>query len=714
MRDDVPAAVPLIALILGLVLGGALLNVWFAVAGLLACALLARRSLFLFAAIGIALAAPREVRPAFDPTQFVAIDAPLDREWTTREPMHVLRVARFEANGIAFDRPLALYARFAPPPIAMRTTLHAEGFLHESENGEMAMTVKSTRLLRYSGTLRRFDPERWNRAAAVRLEPLATQYPDEVALAEALALGRGERLTQQLRDGFRRGGTYHLLVFSGMQIAFAAAVIALLLRWLHAPRACDVLLLAFAILAPPFIGPTPSVSRASIGIGLYAISRLLKRPTSLANLWCVAAMLRLIIAPHDLTDAAFQLTYAGAGAMIFVARPFATKWLRWIAYAAAAELAITPLTLFHFHQYALGGSLSTIAMTPLIGLMLLISVAVCAAPSANLLLLIGALHRCCMFLNDIAANASGIFAAPPLAPLVVGFGAALIAIANTRGKHRALLVAGALAIPSIAAVMTSHSRHEVSARMIALDIGQGDAILLRDGTTAILIDGGPSDAVLLPQLADRGITHLDAVFLTHAHPDHCGGLPAVIDRLPVGEVWLSPRRFTGPCAERLLAAIAARHIPLHLVRDGDAATFGAIRLTAQAPPITFRRASENNASVVLRVQIGAHRLLLTGDVEREAEAWLADRDLRADVLKVAHHGSRSSSTAAFLDRVQPGVAVISCGRRNVFGHPHAEVLRALADRQIRVLRTDRDGTVEIVIPSVRERSARAMARGMPP
>src|SRR5213075_2049945 len=174
-----------------------------------------------------------------------------------------------------------------------------------------------------------------------------------------------------------RGGTYHLLVFSGLQIALAAAALAWLLRWLHAPRASDWLLLAFAMLAPLFIGPTASVSRASIAIALYAVSRILKRPTSLENLWCVAALLRLVIAPADLADCAFHLTYAGAGALLFIARRRA--W--WVA-PLAAETIIVPLTLFHFHQYAIGGSVMTLAMTPLIFAMLVASAIVFLWPPA--------------------------------------------------------------------------------------------------------------------------------------------------------------------------------------------------------------------------------------------------------------------------------------------------------------------------------------------
>jgi competence protein ComEC len=682
--DEVPAALPLTGLVLGLACGAWLVHPWLAIGGLLVCALLSRRTLFVFAALGVLLASRPAPRVTFPPDAFVRVDAPLDRDWSSHGAVSMLKVARFEADGMAVGRELSIYVRFAPEPIALRTTVHAEGFVRENERGELTMSVKSPRLLRYSGTLHWFDPQRWNRAAAMRIAPLAREHPDEVALAAALALGRGEALDERVRDGFRRGGTYHLLVFSGLQIALAAALISFLLRWLRKPRAADVLLLTFACLAPLFIGPTASVSRASIGIGLYALSRLLQRPTSAANLWCVAALIRLLIAPHDLTDTAFQLTYAGAGALIFVARPFAKWRFRWLSYAVAAELAITPLTLFHFHQYAAGGSLTTILLTPLISLMLAVSAALCVVPSVTLIAALTLLHRLCVLLNDLAAHASGVFAAPPVWSMIAaGFGA-LLALSLARGTLRASLIAASLVIPLLAIPSPPETP-----RMIVFDVGQGDAIAVTDGAHTILVDGGPAHARLLPLLADAGIRRLDAVFLSHAHPDHCGGVPRVLDRMQVGALYVSPRRFIGDCAGGLRGA--------HPLHDGDALTFGAMRVVVHAVPRTFRRAAENNASVVLRIQLGRTRILLTGDVEREAEALLAERDLRAGILKVAHHGSRSSSTAVMLDAVCPRVAVISCGRGNAFGHPHREVLDALRERHVRVLRTDRDGSTTLTL-----------------
>lgn len=698
-----PAALPLIALIAGLALGPLLVNPQWAMCGLLAITLLRPRTFTWFAIAGIALAlhvqsrdtAEREAFAKLDPDRFVIIEVPLERDWAeldgTRARSFVLRASRFRANDIPFETPIAAYARFEPPEMTMERVLRAEGFLRLSERGEYSVSIKSEALMTYEGALPRWHPRAWNRALANRLERHAGARGDEVALAQALILGRGERLTTALRDSFRRGGTYHLLVFSGLQIAFAAGLLAALLRWLHRPRASDWLLLAFATIAPLFIGPTASVSRASIGIALYALSRILKRPTSLENLWCLAALLRLLVEPRDLADASFHLTYAGAGALLFIGRHLSER--RWLGHLLGVEIAIAPLTLFHFHQYVLGGSLVTLAMSPLIVAMLVVSMFACAFPP--LLGVIGMLHRWCVALNRFGV--SGYFAAPPLVVLIASAFCALFAIALLRERRRAVAIAVALLVPIAASVVRSVSQRSVAdPRVTFFDVGQGDAIAIRARDRTIVVDGG-RDLRLLPLLADRGVRRIDAVVLTHAHPDHCAALPALVENFRVERVYVSPRRFRGDCATRLLDACSRSRTPIHPIHDGDTFAIPLVHFEAHMAGHTFRRAPENNASVVLLVTIANRRFLLTGDIEKEAELTLADRDLRADVLKVPHHGSRTSSSETLLDLVAPRIAVISCGRRNLFGHPHAEVMNALEGRRVRVRRTDQDGSVDVEV-----------------
>lgn len=682
------------------------MNPLFAVIGLAVIALLlcgfagrGRSALhILFLVFGIALAlrvrshdtALHARFETIDPDRFVAVEVPLERDWAPRESSFVLRASRFVADGVAYDTPVAVYARFTPPEIELESTLHAEGFLRRNEHGDFTLGVKSPELLSYGGTLSKWHPRTWNRLLANRLERFASAYPDEVALAQALLLGRGERLSEEMRESFRRGGTYHLLVFSGLQIAFAAGLLAALLRWLHAPRVSDWLLLAFAALAPAFIGPTASVSRASTGIALYALSRILKRPTSLENLWCFAALLRLVIEPRELTDASFHLTYAGAGALLFIGRHLGIR--RSLAMIVAAEIAIAPLTLFHFHQYALGGAVLTFLLAPLIFAMLIASLAACAFPF--FFELIAALHRLATMLNEFGF--AGWFAAPPLPALLAGAFAALLAIALLRGRMRAMAAIAALLIPTSAAIVRSISHRDVTPRVTFFDVGQGDAIALRSGTRTLVVDAGRG-RTLFPLLADRGVRRVEAVVLTHAHPDHCGGIPELIEQFDAGRVYVNARKFHGECAARIVAACSRSHTPIHLLHDRQRIAFGAFDITVHLAGQTFRRAPENNASAVLHVRSAKRSILLTGDIEREAELDLADRNLQADVLKIAHHGSRSSTSAAFLNAVRPRTAVISCGRRNLFGHPHPTVLEALAERRIAVRRTDLHGTIDLEV-----------------
>jgi DNA internalization-related competence protein ComEC/Rec2 len=710
--SDVPAALPLIAYAAGLALGHSYAEaVGFAAVAVLLIALRSSRAAVVCLALAGGVFAAAHVRAtsaaddaAIGPLiadRFVTIVAPIDRDWSARGDANILRCQRFVADGVNIDQPLTIYTRFVPREIGMERSIRAEGFLRRSERGVLVLTIKSPRLIAYEGSLNPLTPAAWNRAAANRIRPFAREHPTEVALVEALALGRSERLGDEVRDSYKRGGTYHLLVFSGLQIAFAAALIALALRWLRAPRSADWSLLIFSITAPLFIGSTASVSRASIAIGLYAISRILHRPTTLENLWCVAALLRLVIAPHDLVEPAFHLTYAGAGAILFAGRALAVRRARWLAYATAAEMSITPLTLFHFHQYALGGSVMTMLLTPIVFAMLVVSVTICIVPCEALFAVLGALHALCTFVNGVAAPLWGFFAAPPLASIISGYALAMLSIALLRGRLRAVAILAAMLIPIIAAIVVGRS-DVTTPRLTILDVGQGDALLLRSPKHVVLIDAGGrladahfGEAELLPMLVDRGVRRIDVAVLTHVHPDHCGGLPAVLLNLDVGSVWISPRRFRGDCAQRVIEACSTRAIPIHLVRDGDSRVVGAMSLLAFVADRTFKHSAENNSSVVLRAGIGRWRVLLTGDVERDAEELLAGRDVRADVLKIAHHGSRTSTTPLLLDAVRPRIALISCGLRNSFGHPHPTVVEALRNRGVRTWRTDRNGTIDL-------------------
>jgi DNA internalization-related competence protein ComEC/Rec2 len=247
----------------------------------------------------------------------------------------------------------------------------------------------------------------------------------------------------------------------------------------------------------------------------------------------------------------------------------------------------------------------------------------------------------------------------------------------------------------------------------ALDIGQGDSILVvsPSGKT-MLVDGGNSakdgEEVILPYLRDHGYERLDWLVLTHPDADHVGGLPTVLRGIPVGTVLATGQTHTTQVYAEFLeevqrardqqgTAVVRASAGLEVPFDPD------VRLEVLGPsPEAIEEDDLNNASIVLRLTYGEISVLLTGDAEGPEEEWMIEQgaDLSAQILKVSHHGSRSGTTDAFLDRVGPEVALISCSADNQYGHPHEEVLQRLSLHGVDVYRTDWHGTIEVTIDGV--------------
>ena len=233
------------------------------------------------------------------------------------------------------------------------------------------------------------------------------------------------------------------------------------------------------------------------------------------------------------------------------------------------------------------------------------------------------------------------------------------------------------------------------------DVGQGDAILLRFGERALLVDAGPDPQtarqVLLPRLARLGVERLDALALTHADADHIGGAADVLDALPVSAIWMAAKDHAHPLlsvietAAHRAGAMIERPIHGQFLDWHPATTLQALFVS----PDVAR--GDNNQSMVLQVRYGEAGILLTGDIERPAERDLVarNRGLKADVLKVAHHGAGTSSSPGFLAAVRPQVAIISAGLGNAFNHPRDDVLRRLRGMGAHVFRTDLAGDVVV-------------------
>lgn len=232
-----------------------------------------------------------------------------------------------------------------------------------------------------------------------------------------------------------------------------------------------------------------------------------------------------------------------------------------------------------------------------------------------------------------------------------------------------------------------------------LDVGNADAILLQCGEAAMLIDAGEQSGAddVLSMLAEKGIDRLQYVIATHADSDHIGGMQTVLERVAVEQYVMSfmPEGYTPTTRTymRVLETLDEREIPVKEATVGEQWKLGEATVHILGPVGDYTE--KNNQSVICKVVFGNNRFLFMGDAEQEAEQALLESgaDLRADVLKVAHHGGNTSTDEAFLRRVQPQTAVLTCGMDNAYGHPHKEVLQRLRDADAAIYRCDVNGTV---------------------
>lgn len=232
-----------------------------------------------------------------------------------------------------------------------------------------------------------------------------------------------------------------------------------------------------------------------------------------------------------------------------------------------------------------------------------------------------------------------------------------------------------------------------------IDVGQGDSTLIETDGRFMLIDAGERDQgdTVVSYLKAQGVVKLDYVIGTHPHSDHIGGLETVIREFDIDKIILPEKEHTTKTYEQLLDAIADKDLKITLPKVGDSYKLGEASFRIIAPNRDYGD-NLNNWSVGLRLAYGENSFLLCGDAQKEAEKDMGANglNLKADVLKLSHHGSNTSSSEEFMDLIRPEYAVISCGKNNDYGHPHKEVLEMLNKRGIKVLRTDQLGTIVAV------------------
>jgi competence protein ComEC len=618
-------------------------------------------------------------------------------------------------------------------------------------------------------------------AALERLERLYHGDDYKTTMMQAVLIGESSNMEKVWTDDFRRTGTYHALVISGLHVAVLAGFFLFLLRLAFVPEPAALLATSLSAWLYALVsGWNAPAIRAAAGFTLFAVARCLFRRPRILNLLAATALGFLVCDPEQMFEASFQLSFLSVAIIGALAIPLLERtsgplarglaglaerdrdpaleprsahfrvelrllaetfwlWTRipqklWLGAMGIAlravfwsyDMAVLSISMqlglalpmaVYFHRISLTGLSANVLIVPPMAALVPVGFTAIFTNLRAPAILAGWLLSFSRWAAQVHARAEPDWRIPD-PPLWLAFAltAALLAMAVLRRRRVAFLYA----LCAWAGLLLLAVVHPFAPRVVhgaleltAIDVGQGDSLFVAfpDGKEMVLDGGGiPSfgrrqrtrldigEDVVSPYLWSRSIRRVDVVGLSHAHADHIGGLTAIIENFRPKELWIGAM---GNSPEWLrLRETALRHgVKIVPLVAGQAFRYGGteVEVLAPFPDYVATELAHNNDSLALRLSFGRHSFLLTGDIERPVERkMLAEGSLkRTDVLKVAHHGSKTSSTAAWVEAVQPAFGLISAGFENAFHHPSPEVLKRLEEHHVSVMRTDLWGLLSI-------------------
>jgi len=587
----------------------------------------------------------------------------------------------------------------------------------EPSDGTRGLLLRDATLRRIKGA----GPlDRWRARVGRTLDE---RFGDDAAIVRALLIADTRGLTPEIRERFADAGLVHVLSISGLHVGIVGGALLLVfeaLRWPMAlGRVAAVLITVVYVLA---IGAPPAAARSATLFAAISLTQLWQRPVSPWGTFALGALVPLL-EPRTVLHLGWQLSVSGyAGILVsgrLARRLVPERWrglraglARDISAGVLTTLTTAPLIAWHFGRLSLVSPLSNLVAGPVVAILQPALFVAMLSPAASLSQFVADAARPLLRTLDATASAAAslpgaavVVAPTATAALLTGIGTVAVLAAAWRRHWAGPAVLAIGCIGLLAWAPTGVQRNSGELELHLLDVGQGDAIAIRSPRGRwVLVDAGRSWAsgdagrtTVIPHLRRLG-GPLAALILTHPHADHIGGAASVTRALRPAAVYDAAFVAGSATYRALLGEVARVGARWQRVRPGETLDVDGVAIEFLAPDSawTVALSDPNAASTVVRVRYGTVRLLLTGDAEAEEEAWLLARDpeaLRAEVLKVGHHGSRTSSTPDFVDAVAPRLALVSVGVGNMYGHPSPEVMERLTAAGATVLRTDQLGAI---------------------
>lgn len=552
-----------------------------------------------------------------------------------------------------------------------------------------------------------------------------TLTDEEGNLLLAILLGDKDKLSEDIQESFKTSNLSHMLAVSGAHVSYIILGLTYVLQnsiigKKNGKIVCIIFLLAFMAIT----NFTPSVTRACIMAILTLFSSIIYRKSDVYTNISVVALITLIFNPYSLLDLGFQLSYGGTiGIIIFIKRiqekKSNSKVINYIKQMALvsiyANIIIIPIMMYHFNTVSFTFIISNIMASPILGIIvitgfLFIIASITVKPLTRLIaIFIKPILSILIKISQICSKLpfSNILVVTPYMFNVISYYAIILYCIKSKKNNKCKIIICLLIVLILINFIIYIFPQKL--RIFFIDVGQGDStLIITPDKKTVLIDGGGSDSfdvgkkVLLPYLLDRRILKIDYVLISHFDTDHCGGILTIMEKVKVKNIIISEQAEHSENYERFKKLMIHKKIRLIEVKKGDKIKIGRYSEFKILFP-TSRLLSENplnNNSIVAQFNYNNFKMLFTGDIEKLAEQQILKAEkaeIRADILKVAHHGSKTSSIPEFIKAVKPKIALIGVGKNNTFGHPNQQTIKNLENIKCRIYRTDLQGEIIIKI-----------------
>lgn len=566
-----------------------------------------------------------------------------------------------------------------------------------------------------------------NKLSLIFKQNLKKLLPEQEAeLEQGILLGDTSDIESDIKDDFRECNLSHMLAVSGAHLSYLVLGInTVLSKKAFGIRRRKILSIIFILIFMVIVNMSPSVVRAGISTIIAIFATLIYRKQDTYTTISIALLLTLLNNPFAIFDFGLQLSYIATLSIIifyskFTQKQFNNKVKKYlyesVMLTLSANILILPITIYEFNTIPINSIISNLLAGPLLGICIILGMftvilsTVCFPVSKLIAFPLQIILKILIKIIELISKIPfGNYTVKTPWFIVVVLTYAIIATIIYNKKKITKILTMITLIIFIVMQVCAFINIDGKLKIYFIDVGQGDSMLVKTVRGKnILIDGGGSkdpdydigEKILVPYLLDRRIKTLDYVIISHFDEDHATGVAQILGKIDVSSIILTRQLEENDIYRHILSIAKEKKIKLIYVKEGDVLKIGGIKISIIHPENKLMINNPmNNNSIVCKVEYNSFSMLLTGDIEMEAEELILRKNinLKADVLKVAHHGSKTSTTGEFLKAINPKVALIGVGKNNNFGHPSNEVIQRLKENGTRIYRTDENGEISITV-----------------